>query len=215
MYYLLTHPKRNCKWRIRRTKRFTGLERGDELDEQKCTQKIGILPGPTKKWRIMRIDEFYCICKKFVYFNVFLIFLWAHLCKDMGLALCLLRVKSHSLKTLWFGLMVIISVVDIYFVILLINSRNTFHYLKTPHPLELTGQVRFPVGHDAEDAGVVSMTCQQCSIYYKTLIKCSSLLFNNHCNHSTEISYKISYGLFRGILPRILGVNFAISSNQE
>jgi len=21
----------------------------DELDEQKCTQKIGILPGPTKK----------------------------------------------------------------------------------------------------------------------------------------------------------------------
>jgi len=21
-------------------------------DEQKCTQKIGILPGPTKKWRI-------------------------------------------------------------------------------------------------------------------------------------------------------------------
>jgi len=39
-----------------------------ELDEQKCTQKIGILPGPTKKWRIKRIDEvnddeldkFYC-----------------------------------------------------------------------------------------------------------------------------------------------------------
>jgi len=28
-----------------------------ELDEQ-CTQKIGILPGPTKKWRIKRIDEF-------------------------------------------------------------------------------------------------------------------------------------------------------------
>jgi len=139
-------------------------------------------------WRVLLYLQ-----KIYVYFNVFLIFLWAHLCKDMGLALCLLRVKSHSLKTLWFGLMVIISVVDIYFVILLINSRNTFHYLKTPHPLELTGQVRFPVGHDAEDAGVVSMTCQQCSIYYKTLIKCGSLLFNNHCNHSTEISYKISY----------------------
>jgi len=28
-----------------------------ELDEQKCIQKIGILPGPTKKWRIRRIDE--------------------------------------------------------------------------------------------------------------------------------------------------------------
>jgi len=44
----------------------------DELDERKCTQKIGILPGPTKKWRIKRIDEldddeldeFYCICIK-------------------------------------------------------------------------------------------------------------------------------------------------------
>jgi len=38
----------------------------DELDEQKCTQKIGILPGPTKKWRIKRIDEldeFYFTCK--------------------------------------------------------------------------------------------------------------------------------------------------------
>ena len=39
-----------------------------ELDEQKCAQKIGILPRPTKKWRIKRIDEldddlFYCICK--------------------------------------------------------------------------------------------------------------------------------------------------------
>ena len=39
-----------------------------ELDEQKCTQKIGILLGPTKKWRNKRIDEldddeldeFYC-----------------------------------------------------------------------------------------------------------------------------------------------------------
>jgi len=38
------------------------IERIDKLDnrklgEQKCTQKIGILPGPTKKWRIKRIDE--------------------------------------------------------------------------------------------------------------------------------------------------------------
>jgi len=40
----------------------------DELDEQKCAQKIGILSGPTKKWWIERInelhedelDEFYC-----------------------------------------------------------------------------------------------------------------------------------------------------------
>ena len=39
-----------------------------ELDQKKCTQKIGILPGPTKKWRIKQIDElnddeldeFYC-----------------------------------------------------------------------------------------------------------------------------------------------------------
>jgi len=34
-----------------------------ELDEQKCTQKIGIPPEPTKKQRIKRIDEldeFYC-----------------------------------------------------------------------------------------------------------------------------------------------------------
>ena len=29
----------------------------DELDEQKYTQKIGILQGPTKKWRIKRIDD--------------------------------------------------------------------------------------------------------------------------------------------------------------
>jgi len=63
--------------KISRTKRFPGIERGDELielddgelDEQKCTQKIGILPGPTKTWRIKRIgklndnewDKFYCI----------------------------------------------------------------------------------------------------------------------------------------------------------
>ena len=42
------------RWRIKQI---------DELDEQKCTQKIGILPGPTKKWQIKRIDkldEFYC-----------------------------------------------------------------------------------------------------------------------------------------------------------
>ena len=42
------------KWRIKQI---------DELDEQKCTQKIGILPGPTKKWRIKwidELDEFYC-----------------------------------------------------------------------------------------------------------------------------------------------------------
>ena len=49
------------------------IKRGDELskaelDEQECTQKIGILPGRTEKWRIKRIDElndneldeFYC-----------------------------------------------------------------------------------------------------------------------------------------------------------
>jgi len=49
------------------------IEQLDELDDvelvkQKCTQKIGILRGPTKKWRIKRInelndhelDEFYC-----------------------------------------------------------------------------------------------------------------------------------------------------------
>jgi len=33
---------------VSRTKRFSGIQRGDESDEQKCTQK-GILPGPTKK----------------------------------------------------------------------------------------------------------------------------------------------------------------------
>jgi len=36
------------RWRIKQI---------DELDEQKCTQKIGILPGPMKKWRIKQIDE--------------------------------------------------------------------------------------------------------------------------------------------------------------
>ena len=41
------------------------------LDEQKCTQKIRNLPGPTKKWPIEQIDKlnddeldkFYCITK--------------------------------------------------------------------------------------------------------------------------------------------------------
>jgi len=50
-----------------RTKQIDKLDDG-ELDEQNCTQKIGILPGPTKKGRIKRIDEldddeldeFYC-----------------------------------------------------------------------------------------------------------------------------------------------------------
>jgi len=41
-------------WRIEQTDE---LDDG-ELDERKCTQKIGILPGPTKEWRIKRIDEF-------------------------------------------------------------------------------------------------------------------------------------------------------------
>jgi len=53
------------RWRI---KQIDDLDNG-QLDEQKCTQKIGILYGPTKKWRIKRIDElnddeldeFYCI----------------------------------------------------------------------------------------------------------------------------------------------------------
>jgi len=40
-----------------------------QIDEQKCTQKIGILPGPTKKWRIDELnddelDEFYCVFDK-------------------------------------------------------------------------------------------------------------------------------------------------------
>jgi len=53
-----------------------------ELDEQKCIQKIGILPGPTKQWRIKRIDElnddeldeFYCtriVCFKKWFWNKF------------------------------------------------------------------------------------------------------------------------------------------------
>ena len=52
------------RWRI---KQIDELVDG-ELDEQKCTQKIGILLGPMKKWWIKRIDEsnddeldkFYC-----------------------------------------------------------------------------------------------------------------------------------------------------------
>ena len=36
------------RWRIKQI---------DELDEQKCAQKLGILPESTKKWRIKRIDE--------------------------------------------------------------------------------------------------------------------------------------------------------------
>ena len=53
---------RGRKWRIQQI---------DELGEQKYTQKLGILQGPTKKWRIKRtdevdddddeLDEFYCI----------------------------------------------------------------------------------------------------------------------------------------------------------
>ena len=51
--------------------KLTKLDDG-ELDEQKCTQKIEILPGPTKNRRNKRIDElhddeldeFYCNCRK-------------------------------------------------------------------------------------------------------------------------------------------------------
>ena len=61
---LLRNRKR---WRIKQI----GILDDGELDEQKCTQKIGILPGPTKKWRIKwtdelnddELDEFYCISK--------------------------------------------------------------------------------------------------------------------------------------------------------
>jgi len=41
------------RWRI---KQIDELDDG-KLDEQKCTQKIGILPGTMKKWQIKRIDE--------------------------------------------------------------------------------------------------------------------------------------------------------------
>jgi len=52
------------RWRINQ---IDELNDG-ELNEQKCTQKIGILPGPTKKWRINELnddelDEFYCTKK--------------------------------------------------------------------------------------------------------------------------------------------------------
>jgi len=51
-------------WRV---EQIDELDDG-ELDEQNCTQKIGILPGPTEKLRIKRIEElnddeldkFYC-----------------------------------------------------------------------------------------------------------------------------------------------------------
>jgi len=32
-YWLARHQKRNCKWRISRTKRFSGIEGGDELSK--------------------------------------------------------------------------------------------------------------------------------------------------------------------------------------
>jgi len=43
-----------------------------ELDEQKCTQIIGILPWPTKKWRIDKLNddelnEFYCTWDFIIY----------------------------------------------------------------------------------------------------------------------------------------------------
>jgi len=49
------------RWRIKRIEQLDDVE----LDEQKCTQKIGILPRPTKKWRINEsnddeLDKFYC-----------------------------------------------------------------------------------------------------------------------------------------------------------
>jgi len=52
------------RWRI---EQIDELDAG-ELGEQKCTQKMGILPGPTNTW-IERIgeltdeelDKFYCI----------------------------------------------------------------------------------------------------------------------------------------------------------
>jgi len=47
------------RWRIQQ---IDELDDG-EFDEQKCSQKIGILPVLIKKWRIKRIDEldeFYC-----------------------------------------------------------------------------------------------------------------------------------------------------------
>jgi len=49
---LLSDTKR---WQIKQIDELDDCE----LDEHKCTQKIGILPGPTKKWRIVELDEFY------------------------------------------------------------------------------------------------------------------------------------------------------------
>ena len=62
------------RWRI---ERIDELDDG-ELGEQKCTKKVGILPGPTKKWRIKRIDklndnelnEFNCTWKSLQFFII-------------------------------------------------------------------------------------------------------------------------------------------------
>ena len=50
-------------------------EKIDELDEQKCTQKIRILPELSKKWPIDELnddelDKFYCISDHTTSFNL-------------------------------------------------------------------------------------------------------------------------------------------------
>jgi len=63
------------RWRIKQIDELDDVE----LNEQKCTQKIGILPGLMKKWRIKRIDEldeFYCIYLIMVWITLFVCYRW-------------------------------------------------------------------------------------------------------------------------------------------
>jgi len=64
------------RWRIEQIDEFDD----GELDEQKCIQKIEILPGPTKKWRIdelndSELDKFYCI--SITWSKILQLFLWS------------------------------------------------------------------------------------------------------------------------------------------
>jgi len=54
-YLLNKHQKRNCKWRISRTKRFSGIERGDELS--KLTNYIRRTEMYTKDGNSARTDK--------------------------------------------------------------------------------------------------------------------------------------------------------------
>jgi len=91
---------------------FSGKEKSDELSklddgelgEQKCTQKIGILPRPMNKWQIKRIDELdklYCTSRGRMALRYWLYKVhWLICCNENTVLWLIIRTIKHDARNI-------------------------------------------------------------------------------------------------------------------